>query len=124
MQYQTLRSVSDNHVFVVCRDGTFYESVPADVRKQGPWQGQHRGEMANLNHPALGFLQNRKVADIQLQQAGRTFGGPRENTNPSTEEETQCPKFSARRLLRAFCVSSQLRHSPQMRRRRRLSVKS
>jgi hypothetical protein len=26
-------------VFVVCRD---------DVRKQGPWQGQHRGEMANL----------------------------------------------------------------------------
>ena len=42
VHYQTLRSVSDHHVFVVCRDGTFYESVPADVRKQGPWQGQHR----------------------------------------------------------------------------------
>ena len=33
---------------MVCRDGTFYEIVPEDVRKQGPWQGQHRGEMANL----------------------------------------------------------------------------
>ena len=48
-QYQTLCSVSDNHVFVVCRDGTFYEIVPDDVRKQGPWQGQHSGELANLN---------------------------------------------------------------------------
>ena len=38
MFYQTLRSVSDHHVFVVCRDGTFYELVPEDVRKQGPWQ--------------------------------------------------------------------------------------
>ena len=34
MQYQTLRSVSDHHVFALCRDGTFYESVPEDVRKQ------------------------------------------------------------------------------------------
>ena len=33
--YQTLRSVSDHHVFVLCRDGTFYELVPDDVRKQG-----------------------------------------------------------------------------------------
>jgi hypothetical protein len=46
MQYQTFRSVSDNHVFAVCRDGTFYEIVPVDARKQGPWQGQHRGELA------------------------------------------------------------------------------
>ena len=29
--YQTLRSVSDNHVFVVCRDGSFYERVPVHV---------------------------------------------------------------------------------------------
>ena len=48
MQYQTLRSVSDHHVFVVCRDGTFYEIVPEDVRKQGPWQGQYRGEVERL----------------------------------------------------------------------------
>ena len=48
MQYQTLRSVSDHHVFVVCRDGTFYERVPADIRKQGPGQGMHRGEIEKL----------------------------------------------------------------------------
>ena len=46
--YQSLRSVSDNHVFVVCRDGTFYEIVPDDVRKQGPWQGMQRGELEKL----------------------------------------------------------------------------
>jgi hypothetical protein len=46
--YQTFRSVSDVHVFVLCYDGAFYELVPDDVRKQGPWQGQHRGELANL----------------------------------------------------------------------------
>ena len=27
------------HVFVLCYDGSFYEGVPDDVRKQGPWQG-------------------------------------------------------------------------------------
>jgi hypothetical protein len=48
VRYQALRSVSDNHVFLVCRDGTFYELVPADVRKQGPWQGMHRGEIEKL----------------------------------------------------------------------------
>jgi hypothetical protein len=45
MRYQTLRSVSDVHVFVVCRDGSFYE-LPEEVRKQGPWQGMDRGEVA------------------------------------------------------------------------------
>src|SRR5438876_10432747 len=49
MQYQTLRSVSDHHVFVVCLDGSFYEIVPGDVRRQGPWQGMHRGELSKLN---------------------------------------------------------------------------
>jgi hypothetical protein len=48
-QYQTLRSVSDHHIFVVCRDGEFYQSVPDHVSRQGPWQGMHRGELANLN---------------------------------------------------------------------------
>ncbi len=37
MQYQTLRSVSDNHVFVICYDGRFDE-LPDHVRQQGPWQ--------------------------------------------------------------------------------------
>ena len=46
--YQTLRSVSDNHVFVVCRDDRFYEAVPAEVMHQGPWQGMHRGDVDKL----------------------------------------------------------------------------
>jgi len=48
MHYQTLRSVSDHRLFVICRDGEFYE-LPDWGRKRGPWQGQHRGELANLN---------------------------------------------------------------------------
>ena len=47
-RYQTFRSVSDLHVFVLCYDGTFYERVPHDVRRLGPWQGQHRGEVELL----------------------------------------------------------------------------
>jgi hypothetical protein len=46
--YQTLRSVSDNHVFVICKDGKFYESVPEKVRHQGPWQVNRRGEIEKL----------------------------------------------------------------------------
>ena len=42
IRYQTFRSVSDVHVFVLCYDGSFYESVPEDVRKQRPWQGNRR----------------------------------------------------------------------------------
>jgi hypothetical protein len=46
--YQTFRSVSDVHVFVLCHDGTFYERVPHDVRRLGPWQGNRRGEIEAL----------------------------------------------------------------------------
>jgi hypothetical protein len=45
--YQTLRSVSDNHVIVICRDGEFYE-LPDHIRHQGPWQGMRRGEIEKL----------------------------------------------------------------------------
>jgi hypothetical protein len=48
MRYQTFRSVSDLHVFVLCYDGSFYERVPDDVRKQGPWQGNRRGDVDAL----------------------------------------------------------------------------
>jgi hypothetical protein len=48
VRYQTLRSISDVHVFVLCYDGTFYERVPQDVRKQGPWQGNRRGDVEAL----------------------------------------------------------------------------
>ena len=41
--YQTLRSVSDNHIIVICRDGEF-DTLPDHVRHQGPWQGLRRGE--------------------------------------------------------------------------------
>ena len=47
-QYQTFRSVTDVHVFVLCYDGSFYESVPEHVRKQGPWQGNRRGAVEAL----------------------------------------------------------------------------
>jgi hypothetical protein len=47
VQYQALRSVSDNHVFVVCRDGCFYE-LPGHVRHRGPWQGLTRGDIDRL----------------------------------------------------------------------------
>ena len=46
--YQTFRCFSDVHVFVLCLDGAFYESVPNDVRRRGPWQGQRRGSVAAL----------------------------------------------------------------------------
>jgi hypothetical protein len=36
------------HLFVLCHDGAFYERVPPEVRKQGPWQGQHRGAVEAL----------------------------------------------------------------------------
>ena len=67
--YQTFRSVSDVHVFVICRDGTFYESVPAEVRKQGPWQGQHRGEMANLKTQYLIDIEEQGYALVRCELA-------------------------------------------------------
>jgi hypothetical protein len=48
MQYQTLRSITDNRLFVVCRDGKFYD-LPDQVRHRGPWQGMHRGDIVGLN---------------------------------------------------------------------------
>ena len=75
MQYQTFRSVSDNHVFVVCRDGTFYEIVPEDVRKQGPWQGQHRGEMANLTTQYLHRHRGAGLRPREVRGRGVQAGG-------------------------------------------------
>ena len=48
MQYQTLRSVSDNHVFVICYDGR-WEELPDHVRQQGPWEAMDRWEIEKLN---------------------------------------------------------------------------
>ena len=47
MRYQVLRSVSDNHVQLICADGGFAE-LPDHIRHQGPWQGMRRGEIEKL----------------------------------------------------------------------------
>jgi hypothetical protein len=47
-RHQTFRSVSDVHVFVLCYDGSFYERVPDEVRRLGPWQGNRSGEVECL----------------------------------------------------------------------------
>jgi hypothetical protein len=69
VRYQTFRSFSDLHVFVLYRDDTFYESVPADVRKRGPWQGQHRGELANLNTQYLIDIEQQGYALVPCELA-------------------------------------------------------
>ena len=38
-QYQTLRSVSDNHVFVICGADEAFADLPDHVRHQGPLEG-------------------------------------------------------------------------------------
>jgi hypothetical protein len=45
--YQTLRSVSDNHVYVIYIEDRIYE-IPEQIRRQGPWQGMRRGEIDKL----------------------------------------------------------------------------
>jgi hypothetical protein len=68
-QYQTFRSVSDVHVFVLCYDGKFYERVPYDIRKQGPWQEQHRGELADLNTQYLTDIEEQGYALVRCEAA-------------------------------------------------------
>jgi hypothetical protein len=68
-RYQSLRSVSDSHVFVVCRDDRFYDTVPEHVRKRGPWQVQHRGELANLNTQYLIDLEEQGYSLVRCELA-------------------------------------------------------
>jgi Resolvase, N terminal domain len=70
-QYQTLRSVSDHHVFVVCRDGRFYEHVPEVVRKLGPWHGNHHGE---IDKPEFDDLEARGVSFMTTEDGLSTKG--------------------------------------------------
>jgi len=46
-QYQTLRSLSDNHVHLICLDGEF-EELSDYIRHQGPWQSMSGGEAEAL----------------------------------------------------------------------------
>ncbi len=46
--YQMLRSVSDNHVFLICGVEEAFADLPDVVRHLGPWQVMRRGEVVNL----------------------------------------------------------------------------
>ena len=62
------RSVSDDHVFVVCRDGQFY-SIPEHRRRRGPWQAMQQGDLANLNIPYLLDIEEQGYALLRCQVA-------------------------------------------------------
>jgi hypothetical protein len=47
MQYQVLRSGTDDHVFLICETDRFH-GIPAHVRHQGPWQLISRGDFQHL----------------------------------------------------------------------------
>ena len=74
MKYQTLRFVSDNHVFVVCRDGTFYKTVPDDVRRQGPWQGNRRGDVDALGARVPNGVRARRLRSGEVRARGVQTG--------------------------------------------------
>jgi hypothetical protein len=69
MHYQTFRSVSDVHVFVVCYDGTFYETTPDEIRKLGPWQAQRRGEVDKLKAEYRSALARHGYALVRCDRA-------------------------------------------------------
>ena len=48
MLYQTLRSVSDNHVHLICGVEEAFADLPDHVRHLGPWQVMSRGEIYKL----------------------------------------------------------------------------
>ena len=47
-QYQTLRSVSDNHVHLICGADEAFADLPDHVRYLGPWQVMSRGKVGSL----------------------------------------------------------------------------
>jgi hypothetical protein len=47
-QCHTLRSLSDNHVHLICGADEAFADLPDHVRHQGPWQGMQRGEIEKL----------------------------------------------------------------------------
>ena len=49
--------------------GEFYESVPEHVRQRGPWQGQHRGELANLNTQYLLDIEEQGYSLVRCERA-------------------------------------------------------
>jgi hypothetical protein len=47
-RYQTLRSISDNHVHLICGADEAFADLPDHVRHQGPWRVMSRGEIDKL----------------------------------------------------------------------------
>jgi hypothetical protein len=45
---QTLRSISDNHVHLICGEDEAFADLPDHVRHLGPWQVMSRGEIEKL----------------------------------------------------------------------------
>jgi hypothetical protein len=45
---ERIESAQHRGLVVLGYDGKFYDVVPDDVRKQGPWQGQHLGDVDKL----------------------------------------------------------------------------
>ena len=54
MRYQTFRSVSDHHMFVVCRDGTFYALVPETCASRSRGRACSVGRSRNSRHTNAG----------------------------------------------------------------------
>ena len=73
MQYQSLRSVSDNHLFIVCLEDKFYE-IAADIRRQGgPWQARHRGNVYKLK-PEYRLARARRLHAREVRARGVQAG--------------------------------------------------
>ena len=47
-QCHTLRSLSDNHVHLICGVDEAFADLPDQVRHLGPWQAMSRGDIAKL----------------------------------------------------------------------------
>ena len=72
--YQTFRSVSDLHVFALCYDGSFYERVPPEGRKQGPWQGNRRGDVDALGARVPNGARARRLCSGEVRDRGVQTG--------------------------------------------------
>lgn len=50
-RYEVTRTQQDKETHVISREGRFYEDVPTEIRRQGPWWGTARGRIADLKLP-------------------------------------------------------------------------
>jgi hypothetical protein len=48
MRYQSLRSISDSHIHLICGADEAFADLPDHVRHLGPWRVMQRGEIDKL----------------------------------------------------------------------------